>query len=551
MEKRAWLAWASVIVLAVLCGGLALLQYRWIGEITDAERTRLHEQLQIRLGALSRGFSDDLSTALNALVPSAEEIARLGREAAYSEKYQRWRESHDAIFSRIALAIPEADGLRFEMLDLASGSFSPAEWPADWTSMRDRLLRRLNGEPIPPNFEGPPVIELPRFVPGMREQEWLLAEPDRTAVQQSLLAPLLNRYLGDSGRLDYDAEIVEAGETGRPEGRGAPDASIALMRMPRGGRGRGPRAIEPPPPGDAGPSQWRLLVWRRAGSLDALVESTRRKDLGISAGILALILATVALLVRLSRHAHYLAQLQMNFVAGVSHELRTPLTIINTAAYNLRGRVATRPDQVEKYGALIQAESEKLTLLVEQVLRFASVQAGHAIRAREPVAVDRLIDAGLRSSSAALAGASLTIEKRVDPDLPLILADELALRHALQNLVDNAVKYGAEGGHWIGISANPVDGAEGPAVEICVADHGAGIPEDEQPHIFDPFFRGRRAVQDQVHGTGLGLNLVKKIVEAHGGSIRVQSEPDKGTEFIVRIPAAPPEMQNEFAHSLD
>ena len=72
-----------------------------------------------------------------------------------------------------------------------------------------------------------------------------------------------------------------------------------------------------------------------------------------------------------------------------------------------------------------------------------------------------------------------------------------------------------------------------------MADRGPGIPPDEQDQIFDPFFRGARAVQDQVHGTGLGLSLVKKIVEAHGGSIRVKSEPMKGTEFIVRIPAAP------------
>ena len=84
-----------------------------------------------------------------------------------------------------------------------------------------------------------------------------------------------------------------------------------------------------------------------------------------------------------------------------------------------------------------------------------------------------------------------------------------------------------------------------------MADRGPGIPLDEQPHIFDPFFRGRRAVQDQVHGTGLGLNLVKKIVEAHGGSIEVRSEPTKGTDFILRLPAAPPEYQNGFAHTAD
>ncbi len=106
-----------------------------------------------------------------------------------------------------------------------------------------------------------------------------------------------------------------------------------------------------------------------------------------------------------------------------------------------------------------------------------------------------------------------------------------------------------EGSNWIGISAAAVADENCAAAEIRVADDGPGIPRDEQPHIFDPFFRGRRAVQDQVHGTGLGLNLVKKIVEAHGGAIRVHSEPMRGTEFVVRIPAAP-ELQDEFAHTV-
>ena len=89
------------------------------------------------------------------------------------------------------------------------------------------------------------------------------------------------------------------------------------------------------------------------------------------------------------------------------------------------------------------------------------------------------------------------------------------------------------------------------AVEIRVADRGPGIPREEQTRIFDPFFRGNRAVQDQIHGTGLGLNLVKRIVEAHGGSVNVRSEPMQQTEFVIRIPAAPQKIQDEVAHSFN
>ena len=136
----------------------------------------------------------------------------------------------------------------------------------------------------------------------------------------------------------------------------------------------------------------------------------------------------------------------------------------------------------------------------------------------------------------------------IAPGLPLILGDPIALRHALQNLVSNAAKYGTEGSNWIGVSACPA-GDDQQMVEIRVADRGPGIPIDEQTHIFKPFFRGRRALQDQVHGTGLGLSLVKDIIEAHGGTITVRSESAKGTEFVVRIPVAPPELQDEFAYS--
>ena len=246
---------------------------------------------------------------------------------------------------------------------------------------------------------------------------------------------------------------------------------------------------------------------------------------------------------RLSSQRQRYAELQMNFVAGVSHELRTPLSVIRTAAFNLRGKLAHKPDQVERYGELIQDESEKLTALVQQVLQYGNARAGRVIRQRTPVSVEGLIENSLRSSRLAAKEPKPMVEKRVQPGFALVLADQQALTHALQNLLDNAVKY-ATGDHpWIGVFAAAITNANGTTVEIRVADRGPGIPKDEREHIFDPFFRGRRALEDQVHGTGLGLSLVKQIVEAHGGAIEVRSEPSQGTEFVIRLPAAPPEMR--------
>jgi signal transduction histidine kinase len=594
LQQRSWLAWATVGVLAVLCVSLALLQNHWIAEVSRAERERLQQQLQTELSHLSREFNAEIANACAGLMPSYPEIEELGREKAYANRYLQWKQSHDRIFSRIALAVPHDVSLDLRNLDREKAEFSPAAWPAEWSAARDELLARLNHTGLFGRVPAGPsnLITVPRFGgPGQPEQEWLVVEVNLEYVRGTMIPELLRRYLAAGGaKLDYQAEVVESADPSKVIFRSASgtdnrilrshDAAVPLfdinlfavmrLRQPqmrgfyRGGSGPPPPGLPGPPPGGLGPppggpgdmprppgaARWQLLVRHQAGSLEAVVSRARWQNLATSLGILLLILATVAALVRFSRRAQRLAELQMNFVAGVSHELRTPLTVIRTAAFNLRGKIAARPEQVERYGALIHDESEKLEMLVEQVLRFSSARAGHAIRAREPVAIETVIDEGLRSTSAAIAGSKCIVEKQIEADLPLVLADQLAMKHAFQNLVENAIKYGTEGSNWIGVFASRAPGQNGAAIEVRVADRGPGIPSDEQEQIFDPFFRGRRAIEDQVHGTGLGLNLVKTIVEAHGGTIRVKSEPSKGTEFVMTIPAAPPELQDEFADSV-
>jgi signal transduction histidine kinase len=613
LQQRSWLAWASVGVLAALCASLALLQNHWIAELSHAERVRLQQQLQSELGHLSREFNNEITAACAGLMPSLTETEELGLEKAYANRYAQWRQSHDRIFSRIALAIPHDSGLDLASLDREKGEFSPVAWPDEWSAARQELMARLNHTGLV--AAGPSnVIMLPQFGggrglsgpgPGPHEQGWLVVEVNLDYVRGTMLPELLHRYLAAGGKLDYQAEVVESvnpskvifqsaagtndrilsshdasvplfdvniaeilrprqqqlrgfypgSRPGGPGGPGGPRRGPPPGPQPSGGMpgrpgfgpppgGPGGRDMQGPPPTDRGPARWQLLVRHQAGSLEAVVSRARWQNLATSLGILLLILATITALVRFSRRAQRLADLQMNFVAGVSHELRTPLTVIRTAAFNLRGKIAAKPEQVERYGALIHDESEKLEALVEQVLRFSSARAGHAIRAREPVAIEAVIEEGLRSSSAAIAGSKCFVEKQIESGLPLVLVDQLAMRHAFQNLVENALKYGTEGSNWIGVFASRASNKNGAgAIEIRVADHGPGIPEDEQEQIFDPFFRGRRALEDQVHGTGLGLNLVKQIVEAHGGTIRVKSDPAGGTEFVMLIPAAPLESQ--------
>ena len=580
--QRAWLSWAVVGLLILLCGVLAVLQNRWLDELARAEKDRLHQELQNELNRLSRDFNNDLTDACIGLLPPASLVDKLGREKAYSAQYWQWKESHDRVFKRIALAVPQDGSIVLSDLNLDTAELSPEAWPVSWTALKDALLARFSGAGFGPNgvLGDSLLIDLPRFggpasgnnrgngPPPGREQDWLILEINEDYVRSVLLPELLHRHLGGAGKLNYQAAIVRRSDPNhvvfrlmevvqRQEGEivRAPDASVDLfeinygaLRFRSGNRSRG----GPPPPmsnPETGQGRWRLLVRHQAGSLEDVVSRARWQNLIISVGILFLILASVVALVRFSRRAQHLAGQQMNFVAGVSHELRTPLAVIRTAAFNLRGKLSTRPDQVERYGALIQNEAEKLGNLVEQILRFSSTRAGQVIRDREPITMEHLIDESIRASRVA-DEPGLVVEKHLEPGLPRIFGDELAMRHVVQNLLQNALKYGTEGNHWIGVFAALVADEKGAAIEIRVADRGPGIPLDEQKHIFDAFYRGRRAIQDQVHGTGLGLNIAKEIVEAHGGRISVKSEPMKGTEFIVRIPAMQRELEDEFAHSL-
>jgi signal transduction histidine kinase len=567
------MSWLFVGAMFVLCGILGVLQYRWLGEVSVAERDHLQQRLQTDLNHLSQEFNADLTSACRTLaqpgVPDGATVAA----ADLPDRYALLRKTpgHALFFTSIALATPHNDQLTLQRLDLTTGKMQEVAWPPEWKNLEDRLLSRLP----PYRFHDRPLgqraqldahlFEIPLFGRhsgegprgpfGRVESGWLILDLDMHYVRDVLLPQLVQdgidtsayyvdiRSKGSSPELIYQSRPNAVKEIGSHA-----DASVGLFDIPidqifprpepPGGRS----AFFPSPNFHASPDagRWQLNVRNRAGSLEAVVASTRRRSIAVTGAILLLLVASAGALLSFTRRAQRLARLQMDFVAGISHELRTPLAVIHGAAYNLRGAVAQNPAQVEKYGVLLQQESGRLRDLVAQVLRFASAEAGNVIREPEPLSIHDLIDQTMESTRSVTQNAQCVVEKNVDPTLPIVLGDPIALKHALQNLVTNAAKYGQtgnNGGNWIGVAASPVTAKNNLAVEIRVADHGPGIPPDEQDHVFDAFFRGRRAIQDQIHGTGLGLNLVKKIIEAHGGSIRVESEPMKRTEFIIRLPA--------------
>ena len=269
--------------------------------------------------------------------------------------------------------------------------------------------------------------------------------------------------------------------------------------------------------------------------LDATVTASRRRNLAVAVALNALILGAGWLLLRHTRRARQLAEAQMQFVANVSHELRTPLTVIRGAAHNLERGVVQEPGRIAQYSALILQHVEQLTGMVEQVLEFSGAQRNAGASPRRPVSIAEILSDSIAASDPDTRAAHCRVELTIPSILPVVQGDANALRRLFQNLIANAAKHGGTGG-WIGITASLTKSNTPPAIEVQVADRGPGIPESEQAEIFQPFVRGSAAQSAQVRGSGLGLSLVREIVEAHGGAVSVQSERGHGTTFTVKLP---------------
>lgn len=285
-----------------------------------------------------------------------------------------------------------------------------------------------------------------------------------------------------------------------------------------------------------GHGHWTLRVKHAAGSLEAAVAASRRRNLMLSGGVLALLGVVVALIAVSARRAQALARQHLEFVAAVSHELRTPVAVINSAAGNLADGVVGDPARVKRYGETIQGEARRLGETVERVLQLAGLGSGRALP-MAPVSAADLAHEAVRRAGAEAARAGVEVHVEVADGVPAIVGDAGTLLSAVHNLVGNAIKYAGDD-RWVRVS---VTGRTAPRAEVRIAveDHGAGLEADERKKVFEPFYRGRRAVADQIQGSGLGLSLVRRIADAHGGRVELESEPGRGSTFAICLPVAP------------
>jgi len=247
--------------------------------------------------------------------------------------------------------------------------------------------------------------------------------------------------------------------------------------------------------------------------------------------------ATVAELEDEKRHAEELLDAKRELVANVSHELRTPLASIRAHVESLlmQDREPVDPRRSE-YLEVIHRETEHLSRLVDDLFALSTAEAGALPLRLQPLALaDVIEDVAGAIRDVARRERQVAVVTRVEPDLPPALADRQRVAQALGNLVRNALRHTPEGG-LISVRGDRRNGQ----LTLTVEDTGVGIPPDQLPHVFERFYRGDAARDRASGGAGLGLAIVRELVEAMGGAVSVESKVAEGSRFSFTLPAANP-----------
>jgi signal transduction histidine kinase len=283
---------------------------------------------------------------------------------------------------------------------------------------------------------------------------------------------------------------------------------------------------------------WTLLVQHRTGPLEPIARSIWHRNLLTSGIVFLLLTCGMCLIAFATRRVQKLAQLRLDFVANISHELLTPIAAIHSVAQNqIDGICDTQADSIQN-GLNITGQTRQLADMVKQILLFVSTQNGTIRYNLCPLDVSDIINSVRESIGILVESNGFEVEQGVQEGLPNIMGDLPALSQCLQNLIANAVKYSGKS-RWIGISASVhVGKVNQNEVRIGVQDHGRGISNSELAHIFEPFYRSPDVVDAQIHGTGLGLAVAKRIAQAMGGRLSVVSELNVGSTFTLHLPVA-------------
>lgn len=284
---------------------------------------------------------------------------------------------------------------------------------------------------------------------------------------------------------------------------------------------------------------WSIELYQRPPTLlEALLTSRRGIYVGMFVLLAGILVFGLTLTVRIVTQELELARMKSDFVSTVSHEFKSPLTSIRQLAEMLQAGRVRSEERCQRYYDVLLEQSERLSLLIDNILDFARMEEGGKPFHFEMLDVAPLLEELVATVQQRVRHEGFIIRTELDAPLPPVRADQAALTQAVTNLLDNALKYSGQA-REVCVRAH----AAGQSLIIAVEDSGIGIRSEEVERVFDRFYRGGDELTRSVKGSGLGLTLVKQIIEAHGGTVHVESTPGQGSAFSMRLPIQSPEVQ--------
>jgi two-component system, OmpR family, sensor histidine kinase SenX3 len=599
LPKRTFASLALILSLILILAVLATLQYRWSGQISESVRERMQASLETSMYQFRQQYSSELRQLAMSFQPDAAIQMQKNWKSYAANCSVVLSGAEGDLVHDVFLWVAMDDGKsRLLHLNQQLNDFEPIDWPSNLASVKERYASAFLNTSSRPVFDAlgfgwtmfsrtpillrllldnRPPFAVPSSGPGndFGFSGFLMIELDAKKMQSMMMPEIARRTFWDPDGFIYHVAVVDEFSQAfiyRSDSDltlaafAESDAKISLLENHRdrpnwgppdmGRRPSGPRSFGPPPstippffrqPGrDMGPLSveedgegWTLVAKHREGSLETAVAGMRRRNLAISFGGLLLLAASMALIISAARRQQRLARLQLDFVAGISHELRTPLAVICSAGDNLaEGIIADSSPSTRKYGELVRTEGRKLDRMIERILQFAGLQRGPQPYTLRSVQINEIAVSALKEAETALASAGFSVEKNLTPGLPSIHVEPDALLQAIQNLIQNALKYSGES-RWLAIRTEEAAGKRASEVRLVIEDRGMGIDKEDLPHIFEPFYRGKMALSEQIHGAGLGLYMVCEMLASMGAKIRVKSEPGQGSKFTICFSATP------------
>lgn len=280
-------------------------------------------------------------------------------------------------------------------------------------------------------------------------------------------------------------------------------------------------------------TDWRLGIQSDRLTPEQWAQTNFLVGLSLSILMTGVLVIAITLALRATAREMRLSQMKSDFVSNVSHELRTPLSSVRIFAEFLHLGWIEDGQKVRECGEYIETESRRLTQLIDNILDFSKIESGQKEYEFAEADVGEVVSEALKAFEMPLKQRGISLGFEPPEDLPRSSIDREAIAQAFMNLLDNAAKYSGASTEII-VRVWAEDGS----INISVRDHGVGIPNAEQKLIFGKFYRVSTGLVHDVKGSGLGLAIVDHIVKAHGGAVVVESEPGRGSTFVIQLPSS-------------